>query len=407
MQTLMNRRRLQQACAARGVDALVLCEPINIYHATGFYPNTVAMGQIGTSVAIVPADPAVPVRFVLPLFVYYFFDLGRAAPHAEIEAFLYTAPVGEDAAPPSYYAEADDGEEDGFERATRAATDAVLLDRKPSATVERALAEAMSDLAPAAKVAVDGFAGVALIGGMRAWTPAEPILREVRMIKSPREIELMRHAASSNEQAAREAIAAMVIGQTYADLEAAFFAAVGLRGGTPFFLAIDSRSYAGRDGTIREGRCFQIDAVSRFAHYHGDFGRTVVVGEPHPELLRATEAARQANEAIARLLAPGLRYSDVMKLGRKVVAEQGIKAFTPASPHSVGLFHTDEAFEKGAQTFAKADHLIEPGMVLSVDLPILMTDMNGTVHLEDLWLITETGCEPLNDISEPVIQLQG
>ena len=78
---------------------------------------------------------------------------------------------------------------------------------------------------------------------------------------------------------------------------------------------------------------------------------------------------------------------------------------TPSAPHSVGLFHTDEAFDGDSLTFAKADHVIEPGMVLSVDCPILQTDMGGTVHLEDLWLITESGCEPLNDVSEPFIQI--
>jgi Xaa-Pro aminopeptidase len=75
------------------------------------------------------------------------------------------------------------------------------------------------------------------------------------------------------------------------------------------------------------------------------------------------------------------------------------------SPHSVGLFHTDEAFRDDVPNFAKADHLIEADMVLSVDCPALLTDAGGNVHLEDQWLITADGCEPLNDRDAPFIQI--
>jgi hypothetical protein len=44
-------------------------------------------------------------------------------------------------------------------------------------------------------------------------------------------------------------------------------------------------------------------------------------------------------------------------------------------------------------------------MALSVDCPMLQTDMGGTVHMEDLWLITANGCESLNDRSHPYYQL--
>jgi len=150
---------------------------------------------------------------------------------------------------------------------------------------------------------------------------------------------------------------------------------------------------------------FSIDAVAAFDRYHGDFGRTVIVGEPHPALMRAVDAAGAANAAVAQRLGPGMRYSDVMAIGREAVARTGVQAFTPSSPHSVGLYHTDEAFENDSLMFAKADHAIRPGMVLSVDCPVLLTDIGGTVHMEDMWLITDQGCEPLNDTSDPFIRL--
>jgi len=114
-----------------------------------------------------------------------------------------------------------------------------------------------------------------------------------------------------------------------------------------------------------------------------------------------------ASEAIAARLGPGLHYSDITRIGRAVVADAGLDVLVAATPHSVGLFHTDEAFAGDGLGYAKADDLIEPDMVLSVDCPVLDTDIGDTVHLEDLWLITADGCEPINGVSEPFLQISG
>lgn len=215
----------------------------------------------------------------------------------------------------------------------------------------------------------------------------------------------MRHAARNNAEAARQSVENISPDATYEDLRRAFFAETGRRGGIPLFMSIDNASYRQRDGRIRDGRAFMIDAVSHYAGYHGDYGRTVCIGDPAPALKDALAAAQLANNAVARMLRPGIHYSDVMAAGHSAIQKAGFDIDTPSIPHSVGLFHTDEAFKDDALHFAKADHLIEKDMVLSVDCPIMQADMGGTVHLEDLWLITEDGCEPLNDTSDQFIRI--
>ncbi|PEQ11349.1 hypothetical protein B2G71_17500 [Novosphingobium sp. PC22D] len=403
---LMNRARAQAVCERLGIDALVLADPLNIYHATGFWPQTAAMGQLGTSLAVVPADASAPVILVTSQFLFYFFDVTQNGAPEGVTISLFTAPDGaEDVAPPTYFARAEGGVADLYERATRTATDAHLARRPAFADARRALRDAVDSLGDAKVLAVDGDVASFLLGDGVSTVAAEPALRAVRMVKSSAEIELMRRAARLNAEAAREALASVGPGDSYQDLQRAFFARVGEKGGIPSFIQIDSRAYAGREGKITEGRAFLIDAVSAYERYHGDYGRTVIVGDPHPALMRALDAAMAANRAVSENLGPDMRYSDVMTIGRDAIAALGIEAYTPSSPHSVGLFHTDEAFEGDSPIFAKADHMIEPGMVLSVDCPILLTDIGGSVHLEDLWLITEGGCEPLNDISEPYIKL--
>lgn len=403
---LMNRVRAQAVLEAFGVSALILAEPINIYHATGFWPRTLEMGHLGSTIAVVPADAAAPVALITPQFLHYFQGVS-VAPESGLSVLLYTAPAGEDAAGPFFFRTTADGPEDRFERGSRHATLDALQAHAAYPTNSAALAGAIAAAGIAGTVAVDGFLPRELAGegGGLSFRPAEPMLRRIRMVKSAAEIALMRHAAASNAAAARAAIAAMSPGDAYRDLRNRFFAETGARGGIPAFIEIDGAGYAQADGTIRAGRSFQVDAVAAYDHYHGDFGRTVFVGAPEPALRRAMDAAVLANRAIAARLGPGLHYSDVTQIGRGAIAEAGLDVLVAASPHSVGLFHTDEAFAGDALAFAKADHLIEAGMILSVDCPVLDTDLGGTVHLEDLWLITADGCEPLNDTADPFLQI--
>lgn len=402
---LINRERTALVLDAAGVDALVLCDATNIYQATGFWPQTLVMGHVGSSLAVVPADVSRPVTLITTQFLHYYFDLDDVGTESPLHIRLYTAPDqdGESAMPPTFFRSAG-GTPDPWERATRATTLAHLERQSAYPTARAALAEVLTELG-ARRCASDGRVGDFLMPASGTIAAADPLLRHIRMIKSQYEIGLMRIAATNNCEAARSAIRSVGRGDRIVDLQNAFFAETGRRGGKPVFMSADHNSYRNRNGVITDGRAFSIDAVASYAGYHGDYGRTIVVGEPSAILRRAVDAAIACNAAVSAALAPGLRYSDITRIGREAVARAGHDILTPAAPHSVGLFHTDEAFAGDSTTFVKDDHLIEENMVLSIDCPMLQTDMGGTVHLEDLWLVTRDGCEPLNDTADPFFTL--
>lgn len=402
---LINRAVAESVMSEHGISALVLADPTNIYHATGFLPQMVLMGQSGAAFAVVPASAEEPVILITSQFIHYLHDVEDPAEGGPLDIFLYTAPDGleGDAAAPVFLDEPPGGRPDLLDRLSRTATLGVLSRRPAFRNAATALSAAVAP--HGANLAVDTLNAAAGVGLTGACTPAEPLLRRIRMIKSAAEIALMRHAAASNAEAARAAILSMQAGSTYEELRLAFFAETGRRGGVPLFLSTDSMAMRRRDGIIRDGRSFQIDAVSHYAGYHGDFGRTVFVGAPDPIVMRMIEAAVCANDAIARELRPGLLYSDVRRIGQGAVARAGYDVSVACATHSVGLFHTDEAFKGNALNFDKDDHRIEVDMVISVDCPVLHLDATGNVHLEDLWLITEDGCEPLNDRREPFLHI--
>ena len=160
---------------------------------------------------------------------------------------------------------------------------------------------------------------------------------------------------------------------------------------------LDTHTPALADGEIKNGRSFLIDCVSEFQGYHGDYGRTVCVGEPNRKLQRVIDTLSNVWDRILPELRPGLAYSDIYTLANKLFAESKVDAGFAVNPHSVGLHHSDEPSAVDFSYFQKENLVLTQNMVLSVDMPVLDTGMGGTAHLEDLVLIGKDGAELLND----------
>jgi Xaa-Pro aminopeptidase len=227
---------------------------------------------------------------------------------------------------------------------------------------------------------------------------AEETLRAVRRVKTPAELALMRSAATSNAAAAMVAARAAREAGSIRALRARFAAEAAARGNTYVFMVIDGVHSPGYDEPLRDGQALLIDCVSHCANYHGDFARTIFVGEPAPRMKRVCRAIETAWDDIRERLRPGMRYSEVRALGARTLERLGMDVQVGFNPHNVGLFHTDEAVA-GPGT----DRVLDEGMVLSVDCPVLEQGGGGTAHLEDLVVIRAGGAEPLHPVGTPTI----
>jgi len=154
---------------------------------------------------------------------------------------------------------------------------------------------------------------------------------------------------------------------------------------------------------VEDGQSLFIDGVSHFQNYHGDYARTVFVGEPNREGLKVAKAAKAGWEAIRSQLKPGMRYTEIVELGLETIKKAGAENIIGFGPHSVGLMHTDEPGAVAGGFYGKENLVLEKNMVLSVDCPSLVTGIGGSVHLEDLVLITDNGAETIHPIHEHVM----
>ncbi|MDX2224259.1 MAG: M24 family metallopeptidase [Rhodospirillaceae bacterium] len=240
-----------------------------------------------------------------------------------------------------------------------------------------------------------GFDSVTLV-------PGENIFRQIRMVKSEPELALMRVAGHNNAVAAMNTIKAIEKGMTFYEIERRFRVECAALGSemTSFLAGISIGLFP--DGEAVEGKPFLIDAVSHFKEYHGDFSRTVCIGEPRKDVLARAAANRAGRDAVFAAIKPGVKFSELVRIAKETQVKAGMpEEILICNPHTLGLEHGDNPSRTEGVYGAPIDHVLEENMVMTMDLPYIEVGW-GAGHNEDLIRITKTGFEPLNAISDPL-----
>jgi len=233
--------------------------------------------------------------------------------------------------------------------------------------------------------------------------PAENLFLRLRLVKSQVEIERMRRVATLNAAAARASIATFQPGMTMADIKASFFAEVARRGGRPKFIVAGMVSGL-RHGELVPHEPLLVDCVASFDGYTGDFARTVVLGTPPPVLETRTRLAAQVAEALTASLRPGQLYSEIRTRGQALLKQMGGDFPMGVGPHSVGMDHSEDPWRHDLPFHAREDVRLEAGMTITIDLPTLEPGW-GSMHLENLILVTPDGGEWLDRIDDPLYRI--
>jgi len=223
--------------------------------------------------------------------------------------------------------------------------------------------------------------------------PAEELIREVRIIKSPAAQELLRAAHRRGEQVfftLREMIRPGVREiELYRELHARF----GKEG-----LAVDPLIQSGPNGSVphnppgqrrlQEGDNLVVDSVIVVDGFTNDLTRTYALGEPSPRAKQAYQAVRRAQTAAIEAARPGVACGELDRIARAVITEAGFgEFFTHRLGHGMGI----ECHEPPYLVGGNAEKL-RPGMCMTVEPGTYVPGEFG-VRIEDDILITEDGCE--------------
>jgi Xaa-Pro aminopeptidase len=233
-----------------------------------------------------------------------------------------------------------------------------------------------------------------------AWLDIEHAICNLRAVKTPAEVAVIRYAYRLAEIGLGAAVNALRPGVTESEIAAEAEAAMRRAGaeGTGIDTIVasgpNSRPILARATSRRmeADDLVLLTVAPRYQGYHGAIGRPVLMGRAPQEAERALEAAVRAQEACYAAMGAGVEGRVVEKAGRDVMTEAGLgQYFLYSGMHSVGVIEFEPPIF-GPSSPAT----LEENMVISIDIPVFNAPWGG-LRLEDGFLITKTGAERLND----------
>jgi Xaa-Pro aminopeptidase len=225
---------------------------------------------------------------------------------------------------------------------------------------------------------------------------AVDIFKEIRMVKTDNEIDILREAARRNETALDYAISQIAPGLPLEEIELAHARKWSeLQGRGRWLIA---NIHCLNSGVCAKGDFMKLDSVGVYKGYNGDVGRTVVIGPPTDELARRIEANTKASKAVYAAIKPGMTFREASLMWIDLMRQEGVPTGF-AGAHNVGIDHTDEPFPTGVLTPGGFDGnynlTFEDGTVFTLDMPYGEIGW-GTTHVEDMIAIRKHGFEYLS-----------
>ena len=413
---LVNKARAYEIMDREGLDGIVALNPVNIFYLGNYFSYELQKLRAIPSFAVMPRDESKPTFLVAagtdlmflangqreyPEIVPYSFpsNLAKYIEQAKWSEAPEAAPVG---AWPTTGGPLKPAEQKWIEFGKKA-------NERRAATPEWALVRAL-ELAGLSKgkIAVDDMRIAVILKTLErnnvTCVPGDNTFRKVRQIKSEVELKHMRTIARINQDACMAMLKQVRKGSTKPEIDQIFMVEAAKRGAKAMWIATGTVG-GFTEGKVVEGEPMMVDAVCQRNFYHGDFGRTFVLGEPSKELKACMASTKVGWETVLANLKPGMKYSQLSKMcmdamKKAYTGSSGIRF--AASPHSVGLQHTDQPYRDGIPFVVSDDLTFEENMTLTVDLPTNLLGW-GAIHCEDLIVVTKNGAEPLATADGPLV----
>lgn len=237
-------------------------------------------------------------------------------------------------------------------------------------------------------------------------------VEQLRLIKSPAEIALMRKAALSTEAGMRAGIEATAAGATENDVAAEIHAAM-IRAGSeypaisPFVAsgwrcAVGHATWEGR--TIERGDCVFLEVGGCHRRYHTAMMRTLFVGDPPAEVAEAEALILEAMDEAIRSIRPGVTAGVVDEACRAILRRYSYGGTQATrSGYSIGVAFAPDWGEGHILSIQPGeDRQLEENMTFHL-IPWLQVPGLAGIGLSETVRVTEDGCESLFTLDRDVI----
>ncbi len=154
------------------------------------------------------------------------------------------------------------------------------------------------------------------------------------------------------------------------------------------------------DKIIENGDFITMDFGTVINGYHSDMTRTVAVGFATDEMKNVYNAVLNAQQNCLANLKAGLSCKDGDEFARSVIKNAGYgQYFTHSTGHGVGV-----EIHEFPNLSPASDSVLQIGNIVTVEPGIYIPEKFG-VRIEDMALITESGCENLTTAPKELIIL--
>ncbi|MDD5091483.1 MAG: aminopeptidase P family protein [Candidatus Wallbacteria bacterium] len=142
---------------------------------------------------------------------------------------------------------------------------------------------------------------------------------------------------------------------------------------------------------VLDGDFLKMDFGIVIDGYCSDLTRTVVIGHASDRHKEIYETVKSAQAAAIEAIKPGMKGREADAVARDVIVKSGNgEFFGHGLGHGVGI-----DIHEAPRLAMLSEEILKPGMVATVEPGIYLPGFGG-VRIEDMVLITDTGCMSLN-----------
>lgn len=239
-------------------------------------------------------------------------------------------------------------------------------------------------------------------------TTLDTIINSIRSIKTRNEVESIVKAQRIAENAFEHILKFIKVGITEKEiaLELDFYMLRNGGEGLSFeTIAVSGANSSMPHGVpsnkkIENGGFITLDFGTIINGYHSDMTRTVAVGFATDEMKNVYDIVLKAQNNCLANIRSGVNCKDGDKFARSVIRDAGYgQYFTHSTGHGVGV-----EIHEFPNLSPASDSVLQVGNIVTVEPGIYIPEKFG-VRIEDMALITETGCENLTNAPKDLIIL--
>jgi Xaa-Pro aminopeptidase len=273
-----------------------------------------------------------------------------------------------------------------------------------------------------ARIAIDDRAWAETLIGIQGVLPNArfskvlDMLGPMRAVKSEAELEVMRETNRIVDDVLAEIVPWLRVGMTEHDITSEVSRLILKHGGDGTSFESNIRALkqgvprpaevAGRRTTgaqLQKGGTVSFDFGATYQGYASDFGRTVFIGDPDPELLTCHTLIMDAQAAaMTRMKSGEITCQDADRTARGIIADGGYgQYFTHRLGHSIGKdMHETPWLIEGEET------VLQTNMCYTVE-PSIMLPGRAHIRVEDVVVVKPNGAHFLTTTGHDPIVVEG